>query len=566
MTAFFVRSRPTTNWAASTAYGLGDRRKATAAARGIHFEVTTAGTSGGTEPSWNTTVGGTTSDGSVTWTTRGSAANWAASTAYVSGDRVVATTSATAARQALCFECTTGGTTGGSEPAWNTTIGGTTTDNTVTWTTRACTTWDNAHIRIQANMASGAQIAAGDTVYIGDEHFQTQATGLDLTCSAGTRTNPLKFICVQDTGDPATPTTLANTAVVEMTGSDILRWQSGFAYIYGLIMRVGAGASASSINFSGNAGWIVEACALRLIGTSAGSSINVIPSGSAGYVKWVNTTVQFAAVGHGIVVGEADFEWKDTPGALVLGTVPTALFKGFGPNDSGTIKVHGIDLANLSTALIDLTEQYFHHVDVYNCKMHASAVFTTGTPQGVGGQIRVINCDSGATNTNLLFDIGQGTLSEELTIVRTGGASDGTTPFAWKIVTRATTPRFDWPFFSLPIVLWNDTTGASKTATVEIVNDGVTLKDDEVWAEVEYLGTSGFPVASFIDDAKADILATAANQASSAVAWTTTGLTTPVKQKLQVSFTPQLKGPVIVRVYVARPSTTLYVDPLVSIT
>lgn len=34
-----------------------------------HFKCTTAGTSGGSAPAWNTTIGGTTSDGSVTWTT-----------------------------------------------------------------------------------------------------------------------------------------------------------------------------------------------------------------------------------------------------------------------------------------------------------------------------------------------------------------------------------------------------------------------------------------------------------------------------------------------------------------
>lgn len=63
-------------WAASTAYtvrpakeaGLGSVVKPTAF-NDRHVKCTTAGTSGGTEPAWNTTLGGTTSDGSVVWTT-----------------------------------------------------------------------------------------------------------------------------------------------------------------------------------------------------------------------------------------------------------------------------------------------------------------------------------------------------------------------------------------------------------------------------------------------------------------------------------------------------------------
>ena len=63
-------------WTATTAYTVRQVYDAKTgsvvrpvAQNGRHFKCTTAGTSGGSEPSWNLTVGGTTADGSVTWTT-----------------------------------------------------------------------------------------------------------------------------------------------------------------------------------------------------------------------------------------------------------------------------------------------------------------------------------------------------------------------------------------------------------------------------------------------------------------------------------------------------------------
>ncbi len=61
-------------WAATTAYSVGDRvLRSTGAGleevTGLFMLCTTAGTSGGTEPTWDTTVGNTTADGTVVWTT-----------------------------------------------------------------------------------------------------------------------------------------------------------------------------------------------------------------------------------------------------------------------------------------------------------------------------------------------------------------------------------------------------------------------------------------------------------------------------------------------------------------
>ena len=56
-------------WAASTAYSLNDRRRPTQTNRnGFQYKVTTAGTSGSSEPTWPAAWGKTVTDGSVVWT------------------------------------------------------------------------------------------------------------------------------------------------------------------------------------------------------------------------------------------------------------------------------------------------------------------------------------------------------------------------------------------------------------------------------------------------------------------------------------------------------------------
>jgi len=58
------------DWQAATAYALGDVVKSTSGNETIYFHCTTAGTTDGSEPTWDTTVGNTTADNSATWTTR----------------------------------------------------------------------------------------------------------------------------------------------------------------------------------------------------------------------------------------------------------------------------------------------------------------------------------------------------------------------------------------------------------------------------------------------------------------------------------------------------------------
>ena len=56
-------------WAASTAFVVGDIRRATTEqASGLWFRCTTAGTSASSEPSWPTDIGSTITDNTCVWT------------------------------------------------------------------------------------------------------------------------------------------------------------------------------------------------------------------------------------------------------------------------------------------------------------------------------------------------------------------------------------------------------------------------------------------------------------------------------------------------------------------
>lgn len=580
MASIYVRSRPTVNWAANTAYALGARRKATAAALGIHFEVTTAGTSHATtEPTWTTTVGGTTNDGTVVWTTRGSANAWVANTAYVLGDRVHATTAATAARQNYVWECTTAGTSHATtEPTWTTTTPDTSTntDGTVTWTLRKCSTWDNAHpwlARVFGDTSGTGKTAAGDTVYVSHTHSETSAAGTNVTiASPGTATSPVNIICVNDVGDPSSPGTAATTALVATatTGNLVL---NGFAYTYGITYSAGSGSSTALIRLSESslaAGWRFEACKLKLntTGGSAAFRLGIFGVNANCKIELENTVLEFGATGQSMQFGPCEFSWHNTASAIA-GTAPTTLITPqtaiIGHHNAS---FHSVDLSAvtgnlLSVAGLDQGSVY----NFVNCKLGSGFTFTTGTHSGIGGpEVNFINCDSGSTNYNYYRETAQGTIVDETTLVKSSGASDGTTPLSWKMVSNANT-TLGWPLASAPIVVWNDNSGASKTATVEILRDSATnLKDDEIWVEVDYLADSGDPGGLAVSDRKASPVATAADQASSAVTWTTTGMSNPNKQALSVTFTPQKRGAVRGRVMLAKPSATVYVNPQVTIT
>jgi hypothetical protein len=154
-------------------------------------------------------------------------------------------------------------------------------------------------------------------------------------------------------------------------------------------------------------------------------------------------------------------------------------------------------------------------------------------------------------------------VTTERTITLSGGATDDVGVFSHKLVSGTNVDKMVNPLLGFWMDVENTAVGSSKTATVEIISS-LTLNDDDISLLLEYQGTSGSSLASFANTLPANVLTTNAAVTASTATWNSSPAT-PVAQKLQVTFTPQVAGRVRGLVRLGKASTTVYVNPVVTI-
>ncbi len=519
--------------------------------------------------------------GSTKWT---AVAAWAATTAYVQGNLVRQLAAPTVGFERV-FLCSTAGTSGGSEPLWSTpatapTYGSVWVDGTVTWvevTGRSAYGWSAPHARLAAALTV-PWCAPGDWVYVSNNHAETQAVAMTIV-PPGTAAKPTVILCVNDAGSmPPVAADLATTATVSTTSFQPINF-GGNAYAYGITFSAGTTATNANIVWNQTAFyWRLEACNLTIGATASGGHIQIgTGTGSAGYftLELINTTIKFNNAGHTILLANTRLRWENTVSA-VTGTAPTALFTNniAGAGSVNVCTVVGVDLSFVGSgnALVNVagsTDADFYFQD---CKLGSSVAITSGTVTAQSSvNVSLVNCDSASTNYRYYKQTYQGTVQQDTAVTRTGGASDGTTQVSRKMVSSANSQFFS-PLESDPILYWNETL-APVTLTIPIVTEtaggqapstGLTNRD--VWIEVEYLGTSGFPLGVYDTDTRAaSFLALPVTQSLDGTSAWAGVLSAPVQQTLSSTFTPTVKGPVKVKVMLARPNTTIWFDPLVQV-
>lgn len=567
-------------WAASTLYTAGTliRQNATPLLGSERVFVCTAvtGVTGLTEPTWVVTKGGLTTDNLVTWQEctgqpgiNGSTAKspiWGASLTVALGQIIY--DSVTGSLQI----CSVPGTAkSGVQPSFSATAGVTTTDNTVTWTSLGLASGFGAfaapHKRV-ANGDASTWAAAGSVILIGDDHSETQTVSLTLGGGVGTIAIPNQYLCVSHlTADPTSCTTGATVAT---TGASALS-VTGAGYYSGItISCAGGGSNAASMAIASALAAqaiYLENCQLTMATTSAAVSIlfgNSNPTSESIIADLLNCTFVFGATGQ-TIKPEAGGNVTIRGGSMAAtGSVPTSLITLVAPAISQSFVLRDCDISPITGTLIALGSSIASSstVVIENCKLGVAVTMTSGTFAGPGGAaFKLHNCDSGSKNYRFYESNYLGTIQQETTIIdNTTKATDGTTQISWNITTNANT-HFGAPYISPEIEIWNNGTGSSLTAFMQIAGAN-TLTNGDIWVEFEYLGNASFPIGSTISSRVTDALTSTANVSTSTDSWGSSPANT---QQMSCTFTPNMKGWIKARVFVAKPSITVYISPTISI-
>lgn len=157
-----------------------------------------------------------------------------------------------------------------------------------------------------------------------------------------------------------------------------------------------------------------------------------------------------------------------------------------------------------------------------------------------------------------------GNITPETTNIRTGGASDGTTSYSWKMVSTANALEFVNPLRSPPVTRRVDG-GSAITVTAYVYHDAVgggtagDLENDEFWIELSGPDDGDYAQGYNASSRMASLRSTPADLDNDGVSSWAGGLA--VKQKIDITYTPQDDGPISVRFCLAKPSVTIYVDP-----
>ncbi len=409
-------------------------------------------------------------------------------------------------------------------------------------------TWANAATTLGGVVAP---MVAGDTIFASNGSTMTTA-GMTVTVP-GTTASPSRIISgTEDTTSGITA--VATGAVIGSTNAtfslsgnffaDAITWRQDTAST--ALMAIAAG--------SGNIQWHRD-CRFEVLNSTTTAAIQLgTATGSVSSLVTLERPIfKFSATGQRLNV---NYNVRILGGSIdATGTAVTGLVSLASGTRGAKLLWDDLDATNMAAAgnLVTAVGSGAAFARFCRAKLPASwtgAPVTSGQLKQ-GDRVELIDASGGSTLYRFWAMDHAGSVRDENTIKVTAQTR------SFKMVSSADC-SIAQPLLSHEITV--DLDGTSQTVSLDLCTDNVTLTDAEAWIEVDYIAGASDLLGTVATDRVATSIATAANQTTSSTTWTTTGLSTPIRQTVSVSVTAGAASRAIVRLALAKPSTTVYVS------
>lgn len=493
-------------WAAGHAYSAGNlvRQNAAPAVGGERvFACTTAGTSGGTEPTWVVTRGtkspASGSDGSVVWF---EATGWPGLNGDTAGNQPVWTASSTPPLGQVIYDssttslqvCTISAAGSGTKPAFSATAGSTKADGSATWTSLGAASGFSAYAAPYARLATALANTSNNfpsptNVYADKNHAETQATSVSMSAPSTVRFNVISV-------DPAVapPTTYTPGASINTTSTGQINFGSGTATSAVLFAGITFNSNSSmSFGAGENSTTMFQDCAINSInsGSTGSPSFSGANGGSRIFLK--NTSFNFTEVLQGISVSGVTLIWK---GGAITGVSNVLILTQSTTGVLAGLVIEGVDFSGSPSGANILSIRGEGSATFKDCKLASGQVLVggPGKPMIVDG----VNIDSGGTQYQMQRTQANGSISTQTAVVRTTGVS-----MAGQAVAHfysMTAGNNVAPPQGFPAVEWNPNTAANVTVTMYgVALQAAMPKTGDIYLHITYPGSASSPLSSVVE-------------------------------------------------------------------
>jgi hypothetical protein len=462
------------------------------------------------------------------------------------------------------------------------------------------TTWANAYTTLAAAQTGGA-FATTNTIWLADDHAESTAGAVAYT---GPTTPGLRILGANThTVEPPTGVATSPSATLTRTTTGVPTF-TGHIYMEGWIIIAGSGTSSATLGLGDATTFNLSLnnMHLRLGGTGTNGRIRFGAGGSSAnkgaQLRIKNTTVKFAHASHRIRAGAGLIQIN----GLVIdgsGTVTQTSLIDLATDTQFIAQFDNCDLTALSsmTELVDSTNDGIIDILCRRCIFPDSMTDILNT-YTAGMRGRAHDCSSTwslgasyfldydvqgnssalslASNSKIVTSTS--TIYAYLTAgsVLESGANYAVKPTCtvggWSGVYRSEPISRYYPGTDAEIAAFS--AGASKTITLEYLHDtnvaqgqgagtGSAFQNNEVWIEVDYLGSSSTKLGSSATSGVTYSTDTPSDNASGVGtgSWTSSGVTTKKSGKCVATITPQQNGAISVHVCMRGVGKVVFYEP-----